>query len=41
MPSPYPIEIRTRVIEKVEGGMKIIEVILNFRNNETNRRYYK
>lgn len=26
MPSPYPIEIRTRVIEKVEGGMKIIEV---------------
>ena len=26
MASPYPIELRTRVIEKTESGMKIVEV---------------
>ena len=26
MPSPYPIELRTRVLEKVETGMTILEV---------------
>ena len=25
MASPYPIELRTRVIEKTESGMKIVE----------------
>ena len=30
MPSPYPIELRTRVLEKIETGMKIVEASMIF-----------
>lgn len=30
MPSPYPIELRTRVLEKIETGMRIVEASMIF-----------